>query len=180
MAGVARRGESSRSMVRVVRSIPICLVTAEAGSGQSGVIIVRVALRAAECCVRASKREGRVVVVEGRWTPATRGVTDGTVGRESRGDMVRTLCTCKVRLMAGVTRRGGRGVVVVRVALNTRQCGMHSCERVLCVHRMIEVDVSPVGCGMARIASGWKRRSDVIRICGPDKIRLVAAVASRG
>jgi len=81
--------------------------------------------------------------------------------------------------VAGIARSRRRRVVVVGVALHASQGRMHSCQRVVGIKRMIECDSGPCGCVVAGIARRGKRRSDVARIAGPCKVRLVAAIAGR-
>lgn len=82
MARFARGRESSRCMIRVRRSIPICLVAPIAGRRQRRVVVIRMALRALQRCVRARKWECGVVVVEGGRNPGRCRVAYGAIRRK--------------------------------------------------------------------------------------------------
>lgn len=70
-------------MVRIRSAIPIGLVAAVTGCRQGCVVVVRMALRALQCGVGTGEWEGRVVVIERRWDPGSRRVTDRAVRRKS-------------------------------------------------------------------------------------------------
>jgi len=53
MARVAGRGEPCSRVARVCRSIPIRLVAAEAGRRQRRVVVIGMALRAGQSCMRS-------------------------------------------------------------------------------------------------------------------------------
>jgi hypothetical protein len=85
----------------------------------------------------------------------------------------------EIRLVAGIARGRRRRVIVVRVALRASQGRMHSRQRIVCIKRVIKCDRVPVGCVVAGIARRGKRRRHVVRVAGPCKVCLVAAVAGR-
>lgn len=98
--------------------------------------VIDVTLDAIHRCVRASKREGSVVVIECRSGPVCRGVAGIAGGRKSCRGMIRIRRAIPIGLVASVARRGERRVVVVCMALRT---------------------------GQSRVSSGqWKRRVVVI------------------
>jgi len=107
-------------------------------------------------------------------------MADRTVGRESRGHMVRICCAVEIRLVAGIAGRWSVRVIVVRMALGAGQRGMSSGQWIVGIHRVIEVDVDPVRSRVARVAGRWKPGSRVAGVRRSSPIRLVAAEAGRG
>ena len=76
--------------------------------------------------------------------------------------------------IAGCCRRR---VVVIGVALRTSKRRVHSGQRIVGIHSVIEIDGCPVGRGVARFAGGRKSRGGVIRIRRAVPIGLMAAEA---
>jgi len=105
-------------------------------------------------------------------------MADRTVGRESRGHMVRICCAVEIRLVAGIAGRWSVRVIVVRMALGAGQRGMSSGQWIVGIHRVIEVDVDPVRSRVARVAGRGKPGSRVAGVRRSIPIRLMAAVAS--
>jgi len=95
--GVARGARRRVAGGNVIRNrspqgrgaLPLCRMTAVAGSCHRCVIVVHVAQGAGDGGVRASEREGCRVVIETRRAPIRRGMADGAVRRKSGGDVVR-------------------------------------------------------------------------------------------
>lgn len=59
-------------------------------------------------------------MIETRCQPASRGVAQRAISREPRGNVRRIICALEVSLVAAVAVRRGVVVVIVRVALRTR------------------------------------------------------------
>jgi len=76
-------GESRRSVRRVLRAGVIGLMAAVARGWKRGVVVVHVALRTLHRGVRASQREGRLVVIKRGQRPRCGVVALRTVGRKS-------------------------------------------------------------------------------------------------
>jgi hypothetical protein len=85
----------------------------------------------------------------------------------------------EVRLVAAIARGGQRCVVVINVTRRTGNGDVRTCER---ERRFVVVECrrGPGRGVMASLARGWEARGDVIGICGPGEVRLVAAVARGG
>lgn len=130
--------------------------------------------------MRTGQREGRVVVIERRRRPAAGGVADRAVRRESRGDVIGIRGAVVVGLVTAVARRGRGVVVVIRVALRAGQRGVHTCKRIVGVHRMVKGHAGPVGSRMAGLTCGGETSRCVIRVGCPIPIGLMASVAGCG
>lgn len=171
----------ARGRVRGVSgSGPVGLVAAVAGRGERGVVVVHMAGSAGNSCMRTGKRECRGGVIEGRGSPVRRGVADGAIRGEAGGDVVWIRSSREVGLMAGVAGCWRRCVVVVGVALGTRDGRMSSGKRVVGIYGVIEGDGGPVSGVVARVACGWESRRNVTWIRGASEVSLVAPVACRG
>jgi hypothetical protein len=85
----------------------------------------------------------------------------------------------EVRLVARITGRRCVYVVVVRVALDARQCCVRSCQRIVGIRRVIEGDSRPVGRVVTGVARSGECGRNVTGIRGTREIRLVTAVARR-
>jgi hypothetical protein len=105
VACIASCGEPCRGMGRIRRSVPICLVAAVAGSWQRCVVVIGVARRTGNGCMRTCQWERRVVVIEGGWAPAARGVANGAIRREPRSNVIGVRSSSEIRLMAGIACR---------------------------------------------------------------------------
>ena len=180
VARVAGGREACGCMIGVCGAVPVSLVAAVTRSRQRCVVVVGVALRAGDRRMRTCQREPRVVVIERRRAPTTRRMADRAVGREARRYVVRIRCAAVVGLVARVTSRGCVGVVVVRVALRAGQRRMHARQRIIRVLRVVEVDVCPIRCGVARVARGWEASRSVVGIRRAVPIRLMATEARCG
>jgi len=102
VAGSARGGEAYRRVGRTVGLVEIGLVASDAVSGQSGVVIVDVALGAGDLGVGAGKWELSLAVVEGSAGPSRRVVALRAGGGEADGRVRRTVGFIKVGLVAPV------------------------------------------------------------------------------
>ena len=117
VAVLATRRESRRRMARIVRTLIIGYVAAVAIGWEARIVVVHVATGAGNRCVRAGKREGRVVVVEGGLGPDDGVVARIAGSRKTQLHMVyRRHGIVVVALMAGNTGRAGQGVVIIDVA----------------------------------------------------------------
>src|SRR5690349_5027601 len=112
------------------------------------------AVLASETDVCAGQRELGGVVVELRTRPLDRGVTDRTVGRETRGYVVRVCRRLVLRQMAA--RTGGRGASVLATHMARCAWGAYvsSGQGELRVGIVIERRSSPLHSGVTGLASG--------------------------
>ena len=83
-------------------------------------------------------------MVEGRRRPAARGMAERAIRWKSSRHVVRISGPCEVSLVTRVASRGSVDVVIVGVALHAGQRGMHSGQRVVRIHGVIELSVQPV------------------------------------
>ena len=165
---------------RTGRIVEIGLVAADACSGQGGVVVVDVAVRAGSRRngMRSRQRERRVVVIEGRIRPLNRVVAQFAGGREARM-WHRTGGISKVLLVASNAERAVQLVVVVDMAIRarSRRNGMRTRQREPGL-RMIELGIRPLHCVVTLFAGG--RESCVRHRTGRIvEIVLVARNASR-
>ena len=167
--------------VRRIRGpVVVRLVAADAGCRQrTRVVIVGVAAGARHCRVRARQWERCVVVVERRGCPACGVMALRAIRREARGHVVWIGRPGEVRLVAGIAGRRRIHVVVVGVALNTGQRGMHTRQRVVCIERVIKLGIEPIRRAMAGTAVVRQVQLHVRRIVGIHKIGRVARIAGR-
>ena len=132
MAGSAGSGEADLYVVGVVGSGIVRLMAGVTIRGHGCVVVVGVALRAGQRCMRARQREDRCVIECGR-RPVGRGVAQGAIGGEARRDVGRIGCAGKVGLMATIAIGWKRQVVVIGVALRAGDSRVRSGEREGCV-----------------------------------------------
>ena len=131
-------GPSSRYMIGIRCPCKVCCVagiTCRRGSRED---VIDVAFHAIHCCVRARQRERRVVVIECRSSPCRRGVASVACRRKSRRGMIRIRRAIPISLVAPVTRRRQRRVVVVCMALRARNRGVSASQwerRVVVIER---------------------------------------------
>lgn len=121
VAGLARRWESSRYVVRIVRGLVLGFVARVAIGWQRGVVVVHMAVRARDFGVRAHQRENCVVVVERGRLPRGSAVAHIALLRESSGNVIRIGSALIVGHVATDTRRTGQVVVSVLVAIGALQ-----------------------------------------------------------
>lgn len=65
------------------------------------------------------------------------------------------------------------------MALHTLQRGMRARQRIVRIRGVIEVDVRPVSCAVARVAGRRECRSRVVRIGRSLPVRLMTPIAGR-
>jgi len=64
------------------------------------------------------------------------------------------------------------------MALCTRNRGVHACQRIVCIRRVIKRCVEPVGCRVACGAVLRQAKLNVRRIIRPGEVRAVAPIAA--
>ena len=79
---IAGSWKSDSRVIWICRALEVGLVTAEAGRRQRRVVVVGMALRARNCCMRTGQRENRCVV-KARRRPGGRSVAERAVARKS-------------------------------------------------------------------------------------------------
>ena len=127
--------------------------------------------------VEAGQRERRVVVIEGRGGPVSRGVALRAIGWEAGSNVRRVGGSSKVGLVAPIASRGQRaGIVIVGVAACARHSYMGAGQRERCVV-VIERRPRPVCRGVALRAIRWEITRHVRRVIRTREISLVASVA---
>ncbi len=99
MASFTGGREPCRGMVRICGAVEVVLVTRNAGCRQVRELSVSVTRRTLQGRVCASQCESCRAVVERRSAPGCRGVTDGTVGWESGGQVIRVIGVVVVGLV---------------------------------------------------------------------------------
>jgi len=169
-------GPASRHVIGIRCSCKVGGVAGVARRRGSREDVVDVAFDAVNRCVRASKREWRVVVIECRSGPRCRCVTGVACRRKSRRGMIRIRRAIPIGLVAPVARRGQRRVVVICMALCTGQrrvCAGQWKRRVVVIERRR----APRTRRMADRTICRETRGHVIRICCAVEIRLVAGIA---
>ena len=117
MAGVARGGESSRLVIRIVGIVVIVHVARAAGITVELVIAVYVALQAGQLEVRPGKRKARGGMIELATAPGICVMTVLASGRKARLLVVGIGRVLIVLQVAGHTRCVGDVIVAVDVAL---------------------------------------------------------------
>jgi len=115
VAGVAGRWKSRGYMGWIRSPIKVCLMTAETSRGNSGVVVVHMALHTRKSRVSPYQREDSCMV-EGRRCPVCRRVAECAVGRKTSGDVCWIRGSREVRLMAAVAGRWQSSVVVIYMA----------------------------------------------------------------
>jgi len=116
MACVAGGREARCNVAGVRGSIPIRLVAAEAGGRQRRVVVVGVALRARKCGMSTGQRKHRSMI-ERRRVPGAGRVAQRAVGWKTGSNVIRISGARKIGLVASITGRRERRVVVIDVAL---------------------------------------------------------------
>ena len=129
MTRVACSGPTSRNVVGIRCPRKVGSVAGVARRRGSREDVIDVAFHAIHRCVRARERERRVVVIECRSGPISRGVAGVACCRKSRRSMIRIRRAIPIGLMASVARRGQRRVIVVCVALRAGKCGVSAGQR---------------------------------------------------
>jgi len=114
--GIRRRGVRWIAGVVVIR-----LMTSDASGGQGRVIAGGVAVAAVgrRHHMQSRQREGSIVVIEGGIGPVIGVMTEFACGRESRGQMGRTIGAGIVLLVTRIAQCAVEGVVVVDMAIST-------------------------------------------------------------
>ena len=161
MAGVARRRESGRRVIRVRGRVVVVQVTIHAVRRQSRIHPARVARRTVEGCVDSYQRIG---VIKGRTGPRRRLVARLAGGRESgRGVIGIGRCIVIVEVAVDTLRRKTR-VDAPRVTGAALLSGVRADQR---PHRMRVGSLEPVRIGL--LVAGVARRREpgrrVIRVC---------------
>ena len=166
-------------MPRIFCAVEVGLVTAIAIGGEGSVIAVHVALSARGRHMRAGQRESRLRVVERRWTPGGGCVTHRAIGRENRSNVIGIDRLSEVRLVALVTIGRRMYILIVHVAMDAGQGGVHSSKRISGVGDVIEFSIQPIRSRVAHATIMRQARRNVRRIGRPGEIWLVARVAIR-
>ena len=176
VAGRAGCGPGGSYVIGIRGAGEISLVAGVAVRGRASEDIVDVALIAGDRNMRASEREGRVVVIEGSASPGSGGMAGIAGGGESCSSVIWIGCSVPICLVAAVT--GGRQccVVVVCVACGAGNRGVEAGERKRRVV-VIERGGAPGRGGVADGAVGGETGSDVVGICCAREIGLMAGVA---
>jgi hypothetical protein len=102
------------------------------------------------------QREWRVAVIECGWLPRRGCVARRAIGRESR--VGRSICRCKILLMAPVTICGEANIDVVLVARSARNRWVCACQRKRRIVVVKDRRLPPRVCCMARGARGREPR----------------------
>lgn len=126
VAGVARRREHSRFVIRIASSVVIGLMTAIAILGQTTVVAPLVAVVTFDLCVLSSEREACLTVVETRWDPAIGGMANFARSREA------------TRFVIGA----GRFVKVIEVTRHAR-CRQSRIHAILVARNAVDFGVLP-------------------------------------
>lgn len=116
-------------MSRIRGSGEIGLVASIASCGKGSVVVIDVALCAGDGGMRAGQWECRVVVIKGRPGPGRGVVACGAGGGEARRGVGGIGGSVPIRFVAGVAIGRNRSVVVVNVALRTRNGYMRAGQR---------------------------------------------------
>lgn len=142
MAGCARRGECRRDVVRIGYVRIVRLVTRIAIGRSAGITPADMAAGARDLDMCARKRERRVRVVERRWLPRCRVVTDSAVGWKRGRDVVRRFRAVEIVLVAREAGRAQPRIFTARVARHAGQRDVRSRQRELRL-RVIEFGPGP-------------------------------------
>lgn len=132
VAGGAGRRETGCSVIGVICLLIIQLVAAVAIGRERRVVIVHVAICAGHVHMRPRQREGCVVVIEGRGSPACRAMANVALLREADRDMVWIGGLLKIGEVATDARRIGDVVVSVDVTLRALDRGVGASKRPAC------------------------------------------------
>ena len=179
VAGIAGCRERRGHVIWIRCSCPVRLVTAKAGCGQRCVVVAHVARRTRNGDVRTCERKRRLVVVEYRLRPGRGVMASLASGREARGNVIWICRPSEVRLVAAVARGRQRRVVVVHVAGRASNGDVRARKR---KRRFVVVECrrGPGRSVMASLARGREARGNVIRICRPCVVGLMAGIAGCG
>lgn len=130
MADRTIRREPRRNVIRIGGAGEIRLMTGIAGGRRIYIIVVRMTLHARKSCMRSGQWiVGIGRVVKSNCRPVA-GVMTGIAGCwKSRCNVVRVRCSGEVSLMAAVAVGRQSRIVIVRMALRARHCGMSSGKR---------------------------------------------------
>ena len=175
----AIRRESRCDVVRAGCAREVLLVTGIAGGRSVRVVVVCVALRACQGCVRPRQRIIRIdCMIKTRCRPVGGRVTSTAVMRKPELH-VRGIITAReiFRVARIATGRRSREHVV-DVARGTGKRRMHPGQRVARVLQMIKFGVEPAVHGMAARTCRGKAKSNVINYLRRE-ILLVARITSR-
>lgn len=170
-------GEPGSGVGRIIGSVPIHRVAGVAIGRNGCVVAVCVALHAGHGEMCPGQRKGARRVIESGCGPAAGGMADAAIGGEAGSDVIGIRCSRESGLMAGVAGRRRGCVAVVRMALRTRHGCMHTRQRIVCIERMVERSVEPVGRRMAKGAVLRQTKLCVGRIGCAQKILAVATIA---
>ena len=151
-------------MIGIRRTCKVRSVTIHTICWKPGVLIVRVTVFACYSAMCTCQRKLCRVVIKGRWSPDSRGVTSLALVRETRQNVRRT---CRLRVVSLVTLetvRVNQFIVAVDVACLTERGRVFPRQCKFCC-AMIEGRRQPGIGRMARLASVIKNSDDVIWIC---------------
>ena len=182
VALLASLREARLHVIRIGRALEIFQMAADASRicARQVVVIVDVATRAGNRCVRSGQRKSGGGVVKGRAIPRSRGVTLLASLRKSGTDVVRIGRALKIfQVAADAGRvRAGQVVVAVHVALSALHAGVRAGQGESC-GRMIKVCAGP-GSRVMALRTGLRECGlHVVRIRGCLEILQVATDARR-
>lgn len=126
VADSARRRKPRRDVIRIVSTLVVGFVATVAISGQRGVVVVYVTVRARHSRMRPRQWERRVVVIEGGRHPCCCAMANVALLREAQGDMVGIVRALKILHVAADTSRIGDAVIPAHVTLTALDCDMRS------------------------------------------------------
>ena len=177
MASSTRGRESRRGVIGIRGSGVILRVAAVAVHRQRCVVVIDVARGAGNCDVGAGQRELRLVMVEGRTGPGSGAMTRRARGWEADGRMGRRIGVIEIGLVAAIAVSGKPArIVVIHVARHTRHIDMRAGQRES-RSVVIEGRVSPYRNRMADRAVRWETACEVIGLCRPVEVSLMARIA---
>ncbi len=115
VANLAIFGKIARHVIRIGWALKVGLMAREAIRRGAGETIVRVALTAIDCCVRAEQGEARFIVIIRRRSPDIIVVANLAIFGKITGDVIRVGGALKIVLMTGKTifRRAGKAAIDV-------------------------------------------------------------------
>lgn len=117
VADIALLWDPRCRVVRVIRILVIRQMATHTGCVGQTVIPIRVTLRALQACMEASKRPTRSRVIESSRSPVGSAVAHFTLLRETRGNVIRVVCSLEILEMATDARGDGDVEVSIDVAL---------------------------------------------------------------
>ncbi len=166
-------------MIRVVGSLEVFEMAADAGGVADVVVPIDMALRALHLDVSSSQRKGRLRMVEPSRLPPCRSVAHRALLGNSCREMIGVGRTLIIFQVTRHTDCGGQIEVAIRVALIALQLRVPACEGKT-DGIVIEIRRLPGSGRMAFLASLRKAQCDVIGIARLLKIWQVAANAGCG